>query len=275
MLLNNRIIFKDNATLLDKSVDLSNVFSGTVSTVIVALEDALFIGSDLPFNHRYIQIGTANSNSCTITVSVWDGSTFNAVVDGFDQTSGFTTSGILSWVKDTSQSWGQEQSTETVTGLTTLKIYDLYWVKLTFSANMSAGTTLKYVGHKFCEDADLGGYYPDLILSATKTAFSSGKTDWTEQEVLASEEIISDLRKKKFIWSDSQILDWNIFNLACVHKTAEIIFRAFGDDYKDNLIEANKQYHKAMSGLDFNVDTNEDGELDEAEKFRVSGMFRR
>jgi len=275
MLLDNHIIFKDNLTLTNVSEELSNVFTGSVNSVIVSAEDAIYLGSPHPFNHRYIQMGTANTNSCTISVYIWNGQSWVAAVNVQDRTSGFTANGILSWTKDKNEVWGEEYSSENISDISTIKIYDCYWVKLTFSANMSAGTSLKYIGYKFCEDYDLGGEYPDLVLSDTLTAFTSGKTNWIEQEVLASEDIILALKKKRIIYSQNQIFDWTLFNRACVHKTAEIIFRSFGDDYKDNKEDASKEFYKSFGGIDFGIDKNEDGELDVDEKVRSAGLTRR
>ena len=83
----------------------------------------------------------------------------------------------------------------------------------------------------FSNDSDLGSEFPDLVLSATMTAFATGKTSWEEQHVRAAEILIKDLKKVKGIHSSSQILDHNDFRLASVCKVAEIIYTAFGNDY--------------------------------------------
>lgn len=291
MLLNNRIIRKDNTVLTDLSIKLNDSHSGSENLDIVASEDALYIGSDMPFNHRYFEVSSPNLNTSAVTVSLWDGNSWVAAVDVLDQTSvggkTFSQSGIISWVPDRDETWTREISTEEITDLTTLKIYDYYWVKLTFSNNLTAfvdnvdptpdtaSTALSYIGHKFAEDNDLRAYYPDLLLSATLTAFTAGKTTWNEQHIAAAEEIVKDLRKKRIVFSRNQILDWEQFNLAAIHKVAKLIFTSFGENYRVEREQAEKDYLTAIQMQVFNVDTNKNARLDLEEKVVVTGFRRR
>lgn len=276
MLTNNRVIFSDNGVLKDISVQMSNISTSSYVLPIVAAQDYLYIGSDLPFNHRYFEVSVVNANSCSVSVSIWDGNTWNAAVDILDQTSAsnatLAQSGIISWAKDKDEVWGLEETTEDVTGLTTLKIYDMYWARIAFSADVTNTMALTYIGHKFADDNDLFLYYPDLAASAAMTTYKAGKTNWNEQHVMAAEEIILKLRKDNKVMSPSQILNWQQFNLAAVHKCAEIIFRGFGDDYKDNKDLALKEYYKALSCLDLDKDV--DGKLDKDEKISSIGLYR-
>lgn len=279
MLTNQRIIHDNNGTLIDLSVSLNSIFTGNSTIDIVANQDKIYIGSDLPFNHRYIQVSTPNAVTSAIsTVEIWDGTSWNAAVDVIDQTSTggktLAQSGYISWTLDRTKAWGQAATAEDVTGLTGLKIYDMYWLRITFSVTLTGTTALSYAGHKFATDTDLGGYYPDLNLTAVKTAFASGKTTWDDQHFLAAEEIIQDIRRKKIAWSGQQILDWEQFNQAGVHKVAAMIMTAFGDDYADNRILALKEYEKAMNLKVFNVDLNQDGRLDEEERYIHTGIVR-
>lgn len=273
MLLNNRVIFENNTTLTDLSVNLNDVFSGSETVDIVAADDYLYLASDLPFNHRYFMVSTANDQASTVSVDIWNGTEWVAAVDVLDQTknaSGHTlsTSGIISWVTDRNKSWSREETTENMTGsgLTTLKIYNMYWVRLAFSGNLKATTALKYVGHKFSSDYSLKGYYPDLGRSTVMTAFQAGKTNWDEQHVLAAEEIIRDLKKKNEIFSSNQILNWEQFTDAAVHKVAEIAYTAFGADYEDRRDKAFDNYTDALDKVTFDVDKNANGKREPEER---------
>lgn len=279
MLTNNRIIWKNNTTLTDLSVKLNDYHTGAETVDIVAADDALYIGSDLPFNHRYIEISSANAVTASITVKIWDGSEFVSAVDVIDQTavSGktFAQSGIISWVPDRNETWAREDTSEDIADLSTLKIYKMYWVKLTFSANLTATTALSYVGHRFSNDEDLGSLYPELALSSTMTQFESGKTTWNEQHVAAAEKIINDLRKKNIIWSRNQILNWELFSFASVHQLARIIFNAFGEPFQEKRLQADRDYKEAFEMLQFDTDLDEDGKLDTHEKIQRVGFVRR
>lgn len=278
MLSNQRIIFDDGGTLKDKSVELNNLFTQNATVDLAVTTDYLYIGSDLPFNHRYFQVSTANTTASVMSVQIWDGNSWADAVDVIDQTSAsgktLAQSGIISWARDRDSSWGQESTTENVTGLTSLKIYDLYWVRLKVSASLSATTALSYVGHRFATDDELGGYYPDLVQSDVMTAFETGKTDWNEQHVLAAEEIIQDIRRKRIAWNRNQVLDWEQFAPAAVHKVASIIMAGFGNDYKEARVSVLADYAKAMNLKIFTVDQDEDGRADDDEKRWDGGIVR-
>jgi hypothetical protein len=271
MLFNQRIIHKDNATLVDVSKQLNDLFADNATLGIVAAEDKLFIGSDLPFNHRMLHVTTANDLTAAVSeVAIWTGNAWTAAVDVMDETSSsgctLARSGFLQWTTPKNVGWAK-QDTEDMTGsgLETLRIYDLYWVRVTFSADLKATTALGYVGHRFADDSDLGGRYPDLVRSEVLAAFTTGKTSWTEQHFAAAEEIIRAVRKKKAVWSPNQLVNWEQFNLAAVHKVAEIIMTAFGADYADRRARAHEDYLEALDVVVV-ADTNEDGRVDEVER---------
>lgn len=281
MLVNNRVIHSDNGTLKDLSINLNDLYNGNGALPFVAAEDKLYIGSDMPFNHRYFCVQYANDQASVASVEIWDGSSWRAAVDVLDQTKdangrSLTQTGILSWTCDKDYGFGLEDSTEDILELSTLKIYNMYWVRISFSHNLNTGTLLSYVGHKFSNDAQLEGYYPDLNRSDLKTAFKAGKTTWDDQHVLAAEEIIRDLRKGKVILSGNQILDFESFNDAAIHKCAEIIMRAMGDDYAENREAAIADYREALDKVYFPVDKDGDGKLDTEERTGYSiGLIRR
>lgn len=282
MLINNRIIQKSVSTLTDRSIALSNLLAGLSANVVyLTASDYLYIGSDLPFNHRYFHVGTVNAVAASATACIWDGSAWSDAVDVIDQTavSGapLAQNGILSWTIDRNKSWGLEETTENMTdsGLESLKIYNMYWARIKFSANLTSGLTLKYVGHRFSTDNDLRGHYPDLVRSNVLDAFKSGKTDWNEQHVLAAEEIARDLRKKMVLVNANQILDWESFSTASVHKVAEIAYKAFGKDFETRAETARDDYEAALDLVFFPVDTNKDGRLDAVEKSSGHSFLRR
>jgi hypothetical protein len=279
LLSNQRIIHDNNATLIDLSVALNDITTGNATIDIVAAQDKLYIGSDLPFNHRHFQVAVANTAVAAIgTIEIWNGNEWVAAVDVVDQTSvagkTMAQSGIVSWTVARNASWGREDTTEDIPTLATLKIYDFYWSRLTFSANLSATTALSYVGHRFANDDNLSPMYPELMRAEILDAFKTGKTDWNEQHLLAAEEIIQDIRQKKIAWNRNQILDWGQFNLAGIHRVAVLIMRAFGDDYRDNRAAAFQDYHKAMNLKVFTIDRNEDGRLDPVERRPNMGIVR-
>lgn len=279
MLLTNRVIFEDDTTLNDLSVKLNTWQSGTETLPIVAADDAIYIGSDAPFSFRFLKVSTVNDQASVASVALWDGSAWQSAVDVIDETaiSGVTLaqSGNLRWKKSKDYSWAK-QDTEDMTGsgLTTLKIYGLYWAKITFSADLKNTTALQYVGHKFASDEELQGFYPDLT-STVAGKFQSGKTTWDDQLIAASEVISRKLQSEGRTYSRNSILNPDLFTEACVHKAAEIIYSAFGDDYKDNREESKKNFKEAMEVGNFQIDFDQDTVLDPSENTRVVGLVRR
>lgn len=282
MLFKQRIIHGDNGTLIDLSAALNDLFASNGVLPIVALEDYIYIGSDLPFCHRYFKSAVANDQAAAISeIAIWDGNSWTPAVDVIDGTSvggkTLAQSGIIQWTTNRNSAWTLEASTEDMTssGISTLKIYDFHWVRIKFSANLKATTALSYVGHRFSSDAELAGYYPDLLKTEVLGAFQSGKTSWDDQHCLAAEEIIVFLRKKQIIWSPNQLLNWEQFTLASVHKTAEIINSAFpGDDAGDIRKAAEKKFLTMINQGIFEVDRNQDGHVNRYERASNAGFIR-
>jgi hypothetical protein len=280
MLVNQRVIWKDNTTLKDMSLELNNLSSGNYTVALNSAQDNIYIGSDLPFNHRHFIVNSANAVSSVVSVEIWDGSAWVDAVDVLDQTSvdGATLaqSGIISWATERTSGWSKEETTEDISDLSTLKIYDMYWVKLTFTASFTSTTSLSYIGHKFATDDDLGIYgYPELNSASMKAAYETGKLTWEEQHVAAAEQVVRYLRKKAVIQSRNQIFDWEQFNEAATHKLAELIYFSFGDDYEERRKAAENKYYAAMNLGIFQVDRNITGRLEPEEKVRNYGLVRR
>lgn len=281
MLRNSRVIFNDNGTLRDMTVELGDILSGTYLFNYTTSQDYLYIGSETPFNHKYFDLYSVNAVSTNITVEIWTGTQWLAAVDVLDETKvsgvSFAQSGRISWsINQDDNSWSRDDTDDmSNSGLETLNIYGLYWVRLSWSATMTGTTTLSYVGHKFSDDTDLEAQYPDLARSELKTAFKAGKTTWKDQALIAAENIIHDLIQRNVINNGSQIIEWNLFRRASTHQVAAIIFRAFGDDYQNDLIQALKDYKEAMDIKVFKVDYNKNAMLDDSETRSISSVLTR
>lgn len=280
MPLDHRILKDNNGTLVDYTTQLNNVSADTVTLDWVAAEDKLYIASKHPFNSRYFEIGTANSNSATLSaIEVWDGTTWQAVVDKIDETSSsgvtLARSGNVVWIPNRDQGWTYDDTEDMGTPLSSSTIYELYWARFTFSANLSAGTTLNYVGQRFANDDQLAAIYPELGLSDAKTQWEAGKTNWNEQLVLASDMVVRDLAFKKVLWHRNQVLDIDIFRDVAVHKCAQIIFTAWGNSYERDRDEARRRYDEALNKVaNYRVDRDSDGRLDFNEMV-TKGIVRR
>ena len=219
----------------------------------------LYIGSDVPFNNLYIDLGTTkNAVSAVVSAQMWWAQAWTDAVDVIDETlvSGVSLaqSGRITFRPSDLKGWDSIPRTNDVSALSTYSIYDFYWARLSWNATLTSTTDLKYIGQKFSEDGDLFVYYPDLNSTALLTAHASGKTNWNDQHFAAAEVIIRSLMSKNIVWSKGQILDASRFVEASIHKTAEIIYSSFGSAYANNKTAAAESYKSAINMGRFAID---------------------
>jgi hypothetical protein len=280
MQLKERVILKQGSTFRDISGNMSRYVAGTEVLNFTATTDALYIGSGLPFNHRFFDVDVFNTATSSMDIKLWCGNDWVSVAEVVDTTSvnskTLAQSSVVMWVPDKYKAmWNYVDNTEMITDLSGLHIYDLYWMKITFSVNLSATTAMNFIGHKFSVDADLFNEYPEFNDTNLMTAIKAGKTDWDDQTFAAAEYIIQDLRKANFIRSRNQLLDYQTFKQASIHKTAQIIFNARGFKFKDQAEAARVQYKAALAIAEYNIDQNMDAILSTYEEEPLVGYFTR
>ncbi len=264
--------------VLHEATDIServNDYRTGTYTFPYETDEYLYVGSIFPFNNLFFELGTLNIVAASVSIDIWFGNAWVPAVDILDQTSGLTASGRIQWNTDDLKGWDLEQRSEEVTGLTGSVIYNMYWARFSWSAALTASTSIKYIGQKFANDDILQSFYPDLGLSNIKTAFESGKTTWDEQHYMAAEHIIRDLKKRNIIKSRSQLLDHSLFVDASCHKVASIIYQAFGTPYFEQLQMADKKYSESINLRFFNLDVNADGSLEPVERGLSQAFMRR
>lgn len=265
-----------NLRIFLNSTDLTASLTDFVTpsaTVALETSGAIFIGSPVPMNHLFFDMDVVNTNPATLSVDIWHNRAWSSAVDVIDETAGFTKSGRISWeVARPMGGWSAESESDDVTGLAGTNVYDFYWLKITTSANFSAGTKVNFVGQKFCTEADLTAVYTDLGNTNLKASIGTSNK-WDRKILIASEMIVDDLVSKRIVWHPGQLLDWSRFKYPCIHKTAEIIYGSgMGGAFVDEKAEASKQYSRAISMGSFVVDRNGDGSKSRAEQ-RFSVTF--
>lgn len=280
-----RFIYDNNGTLQNYTEEINNYHVGETTVTFVAAEAAYFVGSNLPFNHVYFLMGsTVNAETSAMSVSLWDGTEWQAVAELIDNTSvsGATLaqSGFIEFVPDKNEGWAYDDTVdsdgnEEITGLGGVTIYDKYWLKITASADLTADLAIKWIGQIFSDDDDLGSENPELLLSDMLTAIEAGKTNYQEQAVRAAGIMIKDLKRKNVISDKNQILERDSLMLASVSKTAELIYTMLGDDYNDNKLVAKKEYSERLSSAFPIVDKNNNARTDMQETVPQHGFLSR
>jgi len=257
-----RIFFSNNSTLTDLSDKLQNPATYSVVMPYLSATDYVYFGTYLPFNHLFWMFEVPNTETVSLSVDFWSDSQWRPVIDLFDMTEGLSRDEYVRWSIPKDYAWPREPYSYDVTGLESTEVYGLYWLRVSASADLTALTEVKYIGQKYSNDSDLYGYYPDLMQQKLKLQFGSGKTNWDDQAVSAAENIILHLKTKHVIKTADQILNPAALKLASIHKTAEIIYGAFGQGYRDDKIQAAKSFNEAINQSFYQVDANANARLD-------------
>lgn len=274
----NRVVISKNGTQTDISAACSDPNEGKYAATIVAAQDKLYVGSDLPFSHRFFMAGLKNTVAGTISVKIWDGSAWTAAVDVQDFTSQdgipFAQNGLLRFRPALNSGWAPISDPADVAELSTVKVFNQYWVQLTFSAAFVFD--LEYVGFSFAKDSDLRTYYGDLLRPDVMKAMNNNValTSWDKIQVVAAEELIADLRKEEKVFSPNQLVLPEIFADAQCHKLAEILYSQRGQAAEARLAFATKKYRESMSRKVWGIDTNKNGVADVSERYVAPRLVR-
>lgn len=274
--MNNRIVYSDDGVLQDYSPQLNSYDSNSVN-ITIAVDDFIYIGARLPFNHIFLKISGSNQNSSKLKSEYWDGNIWRECVEIIDETNGLKKSGHIQFTPNRRHSWAFESTNEDgsrIEGLTDIVIYDLYWMRLSLDV-ASSQIGLRWVGNLFCNDDDIYSEFPDLEKLNVKDAFKLGKQDWESQRVRASEIIIDDLINKNAILEKGQILDWRLFKTACVSKTAELIYQSFGNDFTDLRESTRNEYLNRMKKKFYRADQNLNAIEDKHDQLFKAGFLTR
>lgn len=258
-------VFKSDLT--DVSAEVNAFLSGST-----AMDSAvLYVGAELPFNHKYFDITTANAAAKSLSkVEYWSGNAWIEVVDLHDGTAAAGKSlaepGNISWARDIDKAgWSAERDSDDVTGLSGTRVFNLYWSKFTWSTGDGAGVC-SYIGERFSDDNDLFAYYSELRNSTLMDAYQPNKTDWKDQSFAAADAIVKHMRRNGIIVRREQILDASLYTEASIHKTAQIAFNGLGNGYAERARDAEAAFLKAVNVRFPEVDVNGDGELSAYEK---------
>jgi hypothetical protein len=286
MILKNRILWSDNGVIKDISDALNNHVSGSKTIPFVAAEDYLYIGSDAPFNHRWMELSVLNDQASVMSVHIWSGSAWVAVaevIDGTINSAGtisMSQSGRIAWVPDKNEpSWSRDDTYRSsgtyITGLTGLKIYDMYWARISFSGDLKATMNAAFMGFKFANDEDLQSLWPEFATTEAMNRFKTGLTTFDQVHFEAAKQVIRDMQSTKIIDSGNQVLEWEVLRVPAIHKAAEIIFTGYGSDWKDEMESARLKYKESMRVELFKVDLNKSATIDPYERnFRTGNLVR-
>ena len=117
MILKNRVIWSNNGVLTELSMVMNNHISGSKIFDVNGSQDYLFLGSDAPFNHRWVEVKVANTASLALGVDYWDGKEWVPVAEVVDETvdatgaKSLSQSGMITWVPDKKKAgWSRDDT---------------------------------------------------------------------------------------------------------------------------------------------------------------------
>ena len=272
--IDQRVLFYDSSesSFIDVTKEVNTYNSGFVELTF-ASGDYLYIGSYYPINHKYLNL-IPNSTVAEPIIEVFGATQWNEVVDQIDYTeldgAAFGKTGIIQFTPDRDESWSLVDDNTTNSYMSEFSngptIYNKYWTRISFDT-IGVSFSLKYVGSLFVSESDLFAEYAHLRENVLLDSWESGKTDWEEQRVIASEYIVTELKKRSIIIERSQILDISNLQEACAHKSAEIIFSGLGPkNYESEIENAAKRFGKAINLNKYEVDANANGQKDRGEQ---------
>jgi hypothetical protein len=268
-----RFLHSDNGTIVDYSTDVADYDSTYAALTCAAAEDYVYIGAYYPFNSKYLKLTTVAASGPTMSIEYWSGSNgWKTAVEVIDETKKLSQSGFLTWTPNKFYGWSRYDTTY-IPELATVTIYDLFWMRIKFSAGVTF--SVQWLGELFSSDDNLSAEYPDLMTTQCLTAFKAAKTSWEEQHVIAAKVVIDDMKLKKIISFKEQILDRRELTLAATSKCAEIAYNAFGDDFVDQRDSARKEYLMRIKKDIFNVDLDQTARPTELTQTMRQGRFER
>jgi hypothetical protein len=217
-----------------------------------------YVGYNRPFSTRHFHFSTLNATARTVSVKYWDGTQYSAVNDLIDQTLGFTRNGFVSWTN--LQDWREHAQTP---------IDDqerLYWIEITVSGNLDAGTKLQSVLDLYCDEDLVRAYYPEMM--ADDRYLPPGRDDFVEQLQAAKDLVVLRLKQDKLIRNEGQIIDINEVAISAVHAFAWIVLNpiAKDDGEKEMRDAAYNDFIRELNRVNIDIDWDNTGIIEDEEK---------
>lgn len=271
-----RVLFWDDSgsSFLDISKEVNGHLNGLTSTITLDVNDYIYIGSFLPFNNKYIELPTPNAVTTSIIIEVFTGTEWTPVSDYLDFTNSggapFGKSEILQFTPPNwDKAWAYVDRAVNNDNLPEFAngpdIYQKYWLRIGFSDPVTI--EINYIGNLFCDEFDLLAEYPQFTSTTIKNSWSVGKSDWLNQRVIASEYVITDLKKRNIIIDRSQVVELETLKEPTIYRTASLIFTGLGArNYAQEITKAINDYKDSMNQTKFEQDVNGNGVKDRQEQ---------
>lgn len=254
-----RTIKNATETTLESSTVSANPLAFNLTT-----SDYFYLGWHRKFATRYFNLATANTNPSNVSVHYFTGSIWASVDDLVDQTLGFTQSGFISWLNESA--W-EKSYQPPVTDK------EHFWIRISVSSNLSAGTSLQSVNNLYCDNSMLRALYPELV--SDSRYLPPGRTNFLEQFQAAKDLTVLRLKQLKAIRDEADILDITEVSIAATHAAAYLILQpiARSDEDRERAKDCYEAFNKELNSSTHSFDYDETGTITENEE-DVPVIFR-
>lgn len=259
------VLLSDDDVFTDITIKMESFLRDSLTHSFVAIEDYIYVGYYKPIDQFFVDFSTVSTETHTVTLEYYDGSDFSELTIK-DYTNDFSRSGFIKWTKPTDEE------------KTTVDSVELYWYRLSLSADSTEDIVITGISNIFCDDFDLSEIDPVITdyLPPSKLTFAGFHQS-------ARNEIIQRLNNSgNFKLSSGSLTEINIYDLldisefkeAAKYLTASKIFESMSDQVNDNFSVKSERY-KSLYESSFNlyaktIDSNDNGTLDSGESNRVN-----
>jgi len=243
--------------------------------LVLTTDDKLYIGFSKPFNAAYLELNTANTNATTFTAEYNDGTNWVSLATFFDESKGATRSGFFRWDKPTD--WAEA----------TVDSKSRFFIRISTSANMLAGTKFQGLNLVFSDDQDLKKLFPEVL---STSVLPSGAPSHILAHLAARDDIIQELRNKGYIINEGtlpgnkkvltvwDLLDVEEIRRAAAYRALAQVYFEISDNPDDIYWAKYNDYLSKYSRMNLvtklSVDTDNDGIKDTSEASAESRMVR-
>lgn len=276
-------VLNDNTTTIDDISLLAKDFTTNEVTLELESDHYLYVGYYKPFKQFFVELSPANTVTNTLNFEYYNGTSWVSL-SAIDESQGFTKSGFIYFNRP--EDWTEN----------TVDSKERFYIRIQPSANHSSGTVLQGLGILFSNDLDLIGIKSNIV-----SKLNNGNS-WIGKHEAARKYIIQRLRNlghRKYVASDSNnplvvestkakaiyysdLTEFDLLEPFELREASKFFALSMiyldeksdqeGDKYERNGKRHLKRAEEAMNVFMLKIDSNDDGEENEAESDGDTGI---
>jgi hypothetical protein len=276
-----RVFDSDNGALTDLSID--NQDKGvSMPFDLVVDEDYIYLAKHFPWNNFFIKGSTFNTVAANLNIEYWsgEGNGWKTAVDILDGTvvNGvpLARNGVIQFSPQVGFIWHRVADSKDEPmpfGLESLNITNAYWLRISYDASLDASTAIETISYAFTRSQQLD--ILDTQIDEFMTSFKAGKTDWDDEIMVASIQVVNELKRRGLVVSEGQVLRFDEVTMAADYRTLILIYKNLGPGFNEKKEEAWKEYEYCLNTTRWTFDKDFDATVDSGEiKNRVGKLVR-